>query len=564
MSSNARAVQILREIGDLLDLQGEKFKPEAYRRAARSIESLSEELQKVAARDELRSIPGVGDAIEEKLREFLRTGTIEYYDRLRKEVPPGIVELMHLGGIGPKTARRLWVELGIEGPAELITAIDAGKLVGLAGFKDRKIAQLREAVARTGGPTDQRRLFADVWPIAQRLLDELRRRAPVDQVELAGSVRRRRETIGDLDVLVTARDAEKVFDVASKLPEVQSIVLRGPTKETLIYQPGIQVDIRVLAPESFGAALQYFTGSKDHNVRLRSIARDRGLKINEYGVFRGDERIAGATEADVYATLGLPLIPPEIRENQGEIDAALVGTVPTLVEEPDLHGDLHVHLDHRATVPDVDRLLAEAHTRGWSYLGVVVAAPGGGSGTGEPAPEVLTRITNLRRAKSKQSPALFLGWEGAVPPSAEQTTAYTPDYWVLALGPENRTATPPPRREPAPLFAGHLATGARAGAEEAAFSAVWLPWAREHSVALEMTPRPGVDGLDSASARLAGAAGVKLHLTGDARVDTIGTQIGLTVGFARRGWIEKGSVLNALPDGAFIGSGRSRRKPSTR
>jgi DNA polymerase (family X) len=564
MSSNSRAVQILREIGDLLDLQGEKFKPEAYRRAARSIESLSEDLSKVAARGELRTIPGVGDAIEEKLQEFLRTGTIAYYDRLRQEVPPGIVELMHLAGIGPKTARRLWVELGVEGPAELLTAIDAGKLVGLAGFKDRKIAQLRDAVARTGAPSEQRRLFADVWPIAQRLVEQLRRQAPVDQVELAGSVRRRRETIGDLDILVTSRDAEKVFDVASKLPEVQSIVLRGPTKETLIYQPGIQVDIRVLVPESFGAALQYFTGSKDHNVRLRSIARDRGLKINEYGVFRGDERIAGATETDVYATLGLPLIPPEIRENQGEIDAALAGTVPTLVEEHDLRGDLHVHLDHRATVADVDRLLSEARTRGWIYLGLVIASLGRGKGAGEPSPSVLTRITNLRRAKSQPAPALFLGWEGAAPPTPEQTTAFDPDYWILAVGPDPETAPPPLSRGPAPLFAGHLATGGRAGAEEAAFSAQWLPWAQENSVALEMTPRPGVDGLDSAAARHAGAAGVPLHLTGDARVDTEGTQIGLTVGFARRGWIEKRSVLNARPDGSFIGSGRTRKKPATR
>jgi DNA polymerase (family X) len=563
MSSNARAVQILREIGDLLDLQGEKFKPEAYRRAARSIESLSEDLQKVAARDALRTIPGVGEAIEEKLREFLGTGTIEYYDRLRQEVPPGIVELMHFAGIGPKTARRLWVELGVEGPAELLTAIDAGKLVGLAGFKDRKIAQLRAVVARPGGPTDQRRQFADVWPIAQHLVEELRGQAPVDQVALAGSIRRRRETIGDLDVLVTARDPEKVFDTASKLPEVQRIVLRGPTKETLIYQPGIQVDIRVVAPESFGAALQYFTGSKDHNVRLRSIARDRGLKINEYGVFRGDDRIAGATEADVYATLGLPLIPPEIRENQGEIDAALAGTVPSLVEERDLQGDLHVHLDDRATGSDLDRLLADARARSWSYLGVVVASAGGGKRTGAPAPDVLNRIASQRRTKSNHAPALFLGWEGPAPPSTEQMTHLAPDYWILSPGPDHKTPPPRPGRALAPLFVGHLAFGDSAGAEGATFSSVWLPWARTHSLALEMTSRPGVDGLDSAAARLAGAAGVQLHLSGDRQVEAGGTQIGLTVGFARRGWVEKGSVLNAQPSAAFIGPGRSRRKPST-
>jgi DNA polymerase (family X) len=507
-------------------------------------------------------VPGVGEAIEEKLREFLRTGTIQYYERLRQQVPAGIVELMHRPGIGPKTARRLWVDLGIEGPQELLTAIDGGKLVGLAGFKDRKIAQLRATVAGTGESKERRRIFADVWPIAQGLLDELRRHAPVDRVELAGSMRRRRETIGDFDVLVTSRTPEKVFDVASKLPGVQGILLRGLTKETLIYQPGIQVDIRVVAPESFGAAWQYFTGSKDHNIRLRSIARDRGLKINEYGVFRGDERIAGATEADVYATLGLPLIPPEIRENQGEIDAALAGKVPTLIEEADIRGDLHVHLEAEASVADLDRRLAEARDRKWSYLGFVLPSEREGEKSGARRRALLDHLVELRRAASPRSLTLLFGQEGTEPPPRGRGDSPECDYWIFSA-PRIGGASPSLRKgDPLPLFTSHWATDALTGAEARTFSSVWLPWARENSVAFEMTSRPGVEGLDSSSARLVGDAGVKVHLRTDLHLSEPGTQVGLTLGFARRGWLEKERVLNAQPIEELIGRGPSQKKPS--
>ena len=309
--SNAEAAAIFREIADLLDVLGEKFKPEAYRRAARSIESLTEELSAVAARNELRSIPGVGDAIEEKIRELLATGRIAYHDRLTHEVPPGLLEILRLPGLGPKTARRFWVELGVEGTAELKAAIDAGRLDGMKGFGAKKIEQIRAALSPApAGSSGARRPIEAAYPLAMAILRALRAGAPVREAEIAGSFRRGRETVGDLDVLVTSEAPEAVFDAFSKLPEVREVRLRGGTKETVVLSNGLQVDLRVVEPEAFGAALQYFTGSKDHNVRLRSLARDRGLKVNEYGVFRGDDRVAGRTEAEVYAALGLAWIPP--------------------------------------------------------------------------------------------------------------------------------------------------------------------------------------------------------------------------------------------------------------
>lgn len=375
MALNAEATEIFRTIADFLDLLGEKFKPEAYRRAARSIESLTEDLGAVSDRHELRSIPGVGEAIAEKIEEYLRTGSVSYYERLKREIPAGLVELMRLPGLGPKTARRFWVELGVEGPAELRDAIAAGRLVGVKGFGEKKIEQIRSALdsAAAGPGSSARRPIEEVYPVAHALVEALRAGTGADRVEVAGSFRRARETVGDLDILVTTKEPTKVFEVFTAHPLVGEVKMRGETKETVVLRDGLQVDLRVVRPEEFGAALQYFTGSKDHNVRLRSLARDRGLKVNEYGVFRGEERVAGATEEDVYACLGLAWIPPELREGRAEIEEAARGKLPSLVSEADLRGDLHLHPAPDAQPGELERVVAEARARRYTYVGVIVA-----------------------------------------------------------------------------------------------------------------------------------------------------------------------------------------------
>ncbi|MCI4364108.1 MAG: type-X family DNA polymerase, partial [Thermoplasmata archaeon] len=302
--TNDEVIRVLQEIGDLLDLLGEqRFKVEAYRRAARTLESLGEPLERVAARDELDKIPGIGDALEAKIREFLATGELAYLAKLRLQVPPGIRELMRLPGVGPKTARRFWVELGVEGPQELAAAIEAGRLKGVTGFGDRKIEQLRQGLAALGAGTDggSRRPLLEAWELGEALERELRAAGSVEQLVIAGSLRRRRETVGDLDLLATSKEPAKVLANFTALPGVLEVRSHGDTMSTVLHTPGIQVDLRVVDPASFGAALQYFTGSKDHNVHLRTIARDRGLKVNEYGVFRDTERVAGSTEEEVYA-----------------------------------------------------------------------------------------------------------------------------------------------------------------------------------------------------------------------------------------------------------------------
>jgi DNA polymerase (family X) len=547
MPSNAEAAELFRSIADLLDVLGERFKPEAYRRAARSIETLTEDLGRVAARNELGTIPGVGEAIAEKIREYLTSGQVHYYERLKREVPPGVVEIMRLPGLGPKTARRFWVELGIEGPNELADAIAAGRLDAVKGFGARKIDLIRAALeqARTA-PAAHREPIEVAYPVAERIVRALRGRSRSDRVEAAGSFRRRRETVGDLDILVTSDEPGKVFDTFSALPEVREVRMRGGTKETVVLASGLQVDLRVVEPAAFGAALQYFTGSKDHNVHLRTIARERGLKINEYGVFRGEERVGGRTEEEVYAALGLPWIPPELREDRGEVEAAAQGHLPNLVVEPDLVGDLHVHLPTDASVADADRLLTEARRRSFAYLGVVV-----GGVTSEGASFSLPNATLARLGESRVKGLRVLRAvevaPGALPPSARSLAA---DYAIvrpttLTAAPDSLDAGVVPVRLVAHVGGGDDPSGDRARR--------WVNGARSLAAAVEVGPGP--DRFDSTSARLARESGVRLAIPTGAGGPPDDPMFPIALGFARRAGAQRSDVVNAAP---WAETGRKR------
>ena len=534
MPTNSEAAELFRGIADVLDVLGERFKPEAYRRAARSIESLTEELAQVAARGELRTIPGVGDAIAEKIQEYLRTGRLEYFERLQKQVPPGVLALLRVPGLGPKTARRFWLELGVEGPGELTDAIQRGHLDGMKGFGPKKIEQVRLALAAAeGGPPADRVPIEVAYPIAQRLLSGLRAAGGVQEIEVAGSFRRGRETVGDLDILVTSTDPERVFDAFSHLPEVREVKLRGGTKETVVLTHGLQVDLRVVEPAAFGAALQYFTGSKDHNVRLRSLARDRGLKINEYGVFRGEERVGGRTEQEVYSALELAWIPPELREDRGEIEAAGKGPLPALVGRSDLIGELHCHLPASASERDVDRLLRSARSRGLAYLGVVVAGTGADGASFSLPASVLDRLRSASSRELVVGRAVEVSEDGA----AKEWTRLRPDYVIV-----RPTAHHP---EP-PKSASGRSRGvvvAHVGGEENGRR--WVAWARSVGAAVEVGPGP--ERLDSTGARAAHEASVPLTLpTGFDRADDDPTSQ-VALGFARRAGAGPGEVRNAAP-----------------
>ncbi|HEV2317932.1 MAG TPA: helix-hairpin-helix domain-containing protein [Thermoplasmata archaeon] len=535
MPKNAELLRLFTDTANFLELTGEgdRFKVEAYRRAARSIESLDEDVRKVADRGELGTIPGVGEALAEKIREYLRTGKIEYYERLAAQIPPGLLQIMQIPGVGPKTTRRFWVELKVESPAQLAEAIEQGRLSGLKGFGARKIQVLREGVQPLIGATagDVRRPILVVWELAERVVAELRSRVSVDQLVTAGSLRRGRETVGDIDLLATSSTPEAVFDAFSALEGVREVRLRGETKETVIFAPGIQIDLRVVPPESFGAALQYFTGSKEHNIHLRSLARDRGLKINEYGVFRGEASVAGRTEEEVYAALNLRVMPPEIRENHGEIEAAEAGQIPKLVEAPDLRGDLHVHLPDGST-DGIGSWKKAAQDLKLRYLGIILH------------PDVLEHPEGIRRlreswesARGDDAVRLLVGAEWT--PGSPEKLPTGVDYSIVNGRAGN--PVPPgdlPALDPFPTFLGHLPShdsGPREG---------WIEWARAQGLGLEVTPQPGDDGLDSGALRRLAESGVPLFVTsGSHRPEELG-RLHLAVRLARRGWLVASAVAN--------------------
>ncbi len=548
MPSNAEAAEIFRSIADLLDVLGERFKPEAYRRAARSIETLAEDLGAVAARNELGSIPGVGEAIGEKIREYLATGTVHYYERLKHEVPPGVVELLRLPGLGPKTARRFWVELGVEGPAELATAIEAGRLTGVKGFGEKKIDQIRAALAAArAAPRSghDRAAIESVYPVAERIVQALRAVPGTERAEAAGSFRRCRESVGDLDILVTSTAPENVFDAFTALPDVREVRVRGPTKETVVLASGLQVDLRVVEPAAFGAALQYFTGSKDHNVHLRSIARARGLKVNEYGVFRDDERVAGRTEEEVYGALGLAWIPPELREDLGEIDLAARGPLPPLVAREDLVAEFHVHLPPTASPSAVDRLVAEARSRRLSFLGVVVGEVDADGHARSLPPSTVRRLG----AASGEGLTVARAIETGLGPRPEPFGRLAADYRILRPTSSEPAAFAPPTDRPEPLVIAHL------GAEGTAPETVrrWIDLARAASAAVEVGPGP--ERLDSTWARTARESGVRLALPSGLGRPPEDPTAAIALGFARRAAAGASAILHKGPPSAPSRSG---------
>jgi len=369
--SNRDVVHQFNEIADLLEIKGEEsFRAVSYRRAARAIEDLTEDLADIAARNELQKIPGVGKGTADRIKEYLATGKIQLHEELTCSLPSGILELLRIPGLGPKKIAVLHAQLCVGSVEELRTAILDGRVAKLRGFGQKTADKLLEGIAfldRSAGRTP----LHVARPIACTLREQVAGLPGVERVEIAGSVRRGKEMIGDLDLLCVAADGPATTAAFTRLPLVRSVLAAGDTKASVLVENPIggeiQADLRVVPAESFGAALQYFTGSKEHNVRLREIAVKRGWKLNEYGLFEGPVALAGPDEAGIYERLGLPLIPPELREDTGEID---LRDLPDLVDLPDLRGDLHMHTRASDGVCTIEEMALAARQRGYEYIAI--------------------------------------------------------------------------------------------------------------------------------------------------------------------------------------------------
>jgi len=369
---NQEIAKIFYEIAYFLEMEDVKFKPYAYEKAALTLEGLEkdvEEIYKKEGFEGLRKIPGVGESIAKKIEEYLKTGKIQYYEDYKKKYPINLDELMGIEGLGPKRLKVLYEKLGIKNLKELEEAIKTHKIATLPGFGEKSEKNLLEAIEfakRSKG----RFLLGDILPIVKEVYEKLKSLKEVERIDVVGSIRRMKETIGDVDFLVISKNPKPIMDFFVSLPGVIKVWGKGNTKASVRMREGFDMDIRVLPKRSYGAALQYFTGSKEHNIALRKIAIEKGLKLSEYGLFKGPKMIAGEKEEEIYQKLGMDWIPPELREDRGEIEAALRHKLPKIIDYKDVKGDLHIHSKWDGGKNSIEEIAEYAIKTGYEYVGI--------------------------------------------------------------------------------------------------------------------------------------------------------------------------------------------------
>jgi DNA polymerase (family X) len=578
--TNLELAAALGRLADLLELQeANPFRVRAFRNAARVVEARADSVEQLIAQGgDPQELPGVGKDIAACLRELVETGGLARLEELEAEIPATLIELVHLPGVGPKKARRLWQELGVTSLAELEAAGREGRIAGLAGFGERSQERILQALGDYK-QEEQRLLLAHAEKLVEPLLEHLRGAPGAPLVEPAGSYRRRRETVGDVDLLAVAVEGEPVVRHLTSWPRVASVEMAGPTRATVHLPSGLQVDLRVVPPESFGAALMYFTGSKEHNIRLRQRALERGLELSEYGLFRGTEKegerehVAGATEEEVYAALDLDWIPAELREDRGEIAAAAERALPKLVEEGDLAGDLQMHSTWSDGKNSIEEMAVACAARGYQYFAITDHSRSLAMVRGldeqrlrqqwREIDELAGRHPEIRILKGMEVDILA---DGSLDLSEEGLAGL--DLVVVSI--HSRFELPPAEQTERILKAlAHprvhvLAhpTGRRIGKRkpidfdhDAVFTA-----AAELGVAVEINAQPERLDLSDRLAMRARELGARLVISTDAHSVANLAFMRHGVAQARRAWLEPGDILNTLPLDRFLASLRGAGK----
>ena len=558
---NSEVAQLLNEIADLLDLQGVAFKPVAYRRAARNIQDMDEPVTDVIARGALRDIPGVGEAIANKVEEYVQTGRLGYLEKLRSEVPPGLLELLRVPDIGPKTAIVLHRDLGVSSLQELKEAAENHKLRGHKGFGERTEQKILQGIKMLEAK-GQRMLLGDALPMAEAIVQYLKETASVEKISIGGSLRRGKETIGDIDILVGDETPARVMDAFTSHPLVESILMKGPTKSSVLLQKGIQVDLRAVETKSWGAALQYFTGSKEHNVATRKIGVDMGLKLNEYGLFERDsgKMVAGETEEEVYKALGLTYIEPELREDGGEIEAAREGKLPKIVDQDSIRGDFHMHTDWSDGGNKIEEMASRAIARDYEFIGITDHSQSLKIAGGLSPEKLRKQIDAVRKAEDALGGRIRLlsGTEADIKAdgSLDFPKAILKDLDLVIASVHSRFKMPREemtKRVVAAMESGYMdilghPTGRLIGRRspyELDMERV-LAAAAESQVAMELNSWKDRLDLADGHCRMAKVAGVKVAIGTDAHhVDELDF-MRLGVITARRGWLETKDVLNTM------------------
>jgi DNA polymerase (family 10) len=564
--NNRQVADIFSAMADILDIKGANYhRIMAYRRAAETIASLGRPLEEIWQAGELTSLPGIGSTLASKIDELMRTGDLEAYRDLKAEVPEGVVAMLEITGVGPKSAARFWKELGIESISALEHAAEADRLRKLHGFGAKSEQNVLEGIERFRRRTG-RTLLGDAWPLAREMLAMLREVPGVVQAAPAGSLRRMRETVGDLDLLVASSDAQTVMERFAAMPQVADVMLSGATKTSVRTHAGFQVDLRVLEPARWGTALQYFTGSQGHNIRLRGLALDRGLSLSEYALKREDgeessQEILCSSEEEVYAALDLPLIPPELREDRGEIEAGLEDDLPDLVTLDDLRGDFQFHTTASDGRFSLLEMAEAARASGLSYALVTDHSHGLGVTNGLSV-EGLQQQRAQIDAVNEQLAGTFRVLAGVEVEVRNDGSLDLPDEVLAELDLVVAAVHTGLRQDREQVTARMVAairhpevdviahpTGRLIGRRESAdldLEAVFRA-AAETGTALEVNANPARLDLKDIHVRRAIELGVKLVISSDAHAVDGFEDLLFGVATVRRGWGTADDVLNSYP-----------------
>ncbi len=558
---NEKVASILYEIADLLELKGgEPFKPRAYRNAAHSIEEMREDIEVVHKQGKVHDIPGVGDAIAKKVAEIIETGELGYLKDLRNEFPPGLIQLMDVPEIGPKTTLLLYKQLKITNLQELKTAVEQHRIRRLKGFGQKTEENILNGI-RLVESSKGRMLLSNAYQAGKMMADFLLAQG-VEHVSLAGSLRRMKETIGDIDVLAGSDEPDRVMYQFVHGPEVKEIIGQGQTKASVRLKDDLQVDLLVVPDKSFGAALQYFTGSKEHNIKLRSLAIDQGYKLNEFGLFRKDteEMVAGHTEEEIYRTLGVDIMPPEMREDRGEIEAGLAHKIPRIVELADIKGDFHVHTDMSDGNTTMEAMAEAARLKGYQYVAITDHSESLTIANGLSVERLRQNIEEARRLSDKMAPfRVLIGTEveidengkldysnevlgeldlvvGAVHSRFKMSEMEMTNRIISAMSNDNLTILAHP-------------TGRRIGQREQYEVNVDLVMeaAKEKDVLLEVNAFPERLDLNDMNCRKAREKGLSLVIGTDSHSIKHLDYMIFGVAMARRGWLGPESIVNTQP-----------------
>jgi DNA polymerase (family 10) len=556
---NQEIAKIFRQIADILEIKGENpFRIRAYQRAAQNIESIPEDIEILIKEDKVKSIPGIGKDLEEKIKEIASKGRLQFLEDLKKDIPQSLLDILNIPGVGPKTAKLLHEKLGIRDIVMLERMAHAGKIRQLPGIREKTEENILRGIELLKRGQDRMDLKT-ATDVADSFVRELKKIKEVKKIDAAGSLRRMKETVRDIDILVSSKKSEKVMSFFTTLPDIKNVIARGPTKSSILTKDDIQVDVRVIEDTSYGAALMYFTGSKEHNIKLRQLAIRKGFKLNEYGIFRKDKKIAGKTEEEMYKTLGLPYIIPELREDRGEVEAALEGRLPKLVDSTDIKGDLHVHSNWSDGGSSIEEVVLKARNMGYEYIAITDHSQGlkiAGGLDKEKLKQKSKEIERLTR-KYKDIKILF-GTEVDIDSNGEldysDDMLREMDIVIAAVHAGFKQSKEKLTRRIIKAcqnrhvqIIAHL-TGRLWGAREAyevdleeIFKAC-----KDTGTMLEINSFPQRLDLSDINCRMAKDFGVRFAINTDAHIADQLDLMRFGVSVARRGWLEKKDIINTL------------------